>query len=484
MEKLSTGLDWLLVISAAAALLTPVLTAGPEGRPRYAANPKASQFFGLFVVVFALVLLLAYGLQLVAFPAGVIAWGGGALLMFLLGLFKLPLLSRAALLLLISWFMLPADLLEIRPQMQLIGWLGGLVAWKLAASLLEEEQADFLDLLPAALLAIGWYWNHTAPVPATQQAVLPLVLSLSLLLNAVQHLKLPVSNPWALAGMMALIGGMSTWLSIQTFVVALDPAPWVTLFAGAILLGFALQALGAAKHDPVSASQGSLAPNAMISLVLVGIATLVASRLFGTVGWVVLGAAMIAVARPNATVVVAALFWLARVLLQGFIFQYNPNVTGINITHTYASAGLYAGLVLMLLLPVLLLKLRVDNDEAPQKAPLAHLLPLAALVLGGFLFSGLANFFLHAEATGSLLVALVVGGIGVAMLYGHAFRQQVMLTSLWVINGCLLLHDLIPLGNEADKSLKLMVLGAALLVSFGLLWLSLQGLSRKPVEVA
>ena len=63
------------------------------------------------------------------------------------------------------------------------------------------------------------------------------------------------------------------------------------------------------------------------------------------VGLLVLAPTTMVALRPNVAIF-AGLFWTVRVLLQAFVVQYNPNVTGINLMHSYTSAALYGDLCL------------------------------------------------------------------------------------------------------------------------------------------
>ena len=84
------------------------------------------------------------------------------------------------------------------------------------------------------------------------------------------------------------------------------------------------------------------------NILLVGICTLVASRLFGMEGLLILAAATVVAPIPGSALI-AGLFWSSRALLQSYVSQFNPNVTGVNLMHNYASAALYAGFLVIIL---------------------------------------------------------------------------------------------------------------------------------------
>jgi len=240
------------------------------------------------------------------------------------------------------------------------------------------------------------------------------------------------------------------------------------------------------------------APQAgVIALLLLGMATLVASRLFGTAGWVVLAVGLLSNRRSGSYVSVAAMFLLARVLLQAFLTQFSANVTGINITHPYASAALFVGFAMMLILPNWLNALpatapAVPHNDAeilndPKRLSLI-LIPFVLLGLGSLLFAGLSNYFLHAEATASLLLALIVSGLGVSLLaqfYSPQARAMPLFATLLTLAGALVSPEILDWGNEAEKGQKLVVLGVALALILLMAFLTQRlGSGRKSIQVS
>jgi hypothetical protein len=283
---------------------------------------------------------------------------------------------------------------------------------------------------------------------------------------------------------VVITGGLAAWLLCQTLLLQPKFLPWVWLFAGGVLLAFLLPAVSASDSSDASSSLSGAS-----QLVLIGIAALVASRLFGTLGWMVLAAGLLANPTQNRAVALATLFFTGRSLLQVYLFQYNPNVTGINITHPYASAALYVGFAVLLLLPNVLNRLLLPyTEETDTVSPPENRAAWAILLFAALLAGTLANYFLHAEATGSLLVAMLIAGLGVGLLgrfqAAHASTYALLLPMV-TISGAMLSQELLTTGNEAEKSQKLVVLGVLLLVSLlagFLLWRT--GSGRKPVAVA
>lgn len=372
-------------------------------------------------------------------------------------------------------------------QIPALSYLFGLTAGKAM-----NPSAAWEDLALPATWLIGHYWIALASpesMLASHQALLTLFLAVTLLMRAIQSLGLLPKQPSVLTPAFVVItSGLAAWLGVQTLVLKPALLNWVWLFTGGTLLGSLLDAGASNDHQNTSSTPPSLVQSA-IQLVLIGIAALVASRLFGTLGWVVLATGLLGNRNAGQAVMVGILFFLARTLLQGFLLQYNPNVTGINITHPYASAALYIGFALMLLLPGLLNRLcpspsnaQAIEPQASQPAPAISLFSIGCVLIGG-----LSNYFLHAEATGSLLVALTTAGLGVSLLgriQSSSANAYPILFSILTINGALLGHELLDMGNEADKAQKLTLLGITLIIALALLLVSQKlGSGRKPVQV-
>jgi hypothetical protein len=365
----------------------------------------------------------------------------------------------------------------------------GLMIGKLGQSATWE---DFT--LPATWLA-GLYWIVTSVAEKAmpeQASLLTLMLAMALLLRAAQAVPLLRNIPsiWR-ALFLTVTAGLGGWLVIQN--ILLQPAllPWAGLFAGGTVLGFLIPS-PVAVTDVSRTSSDEAGPTqiGLIALLLTGIATLIASRLFDSLGWVILAAGFIVNRQSNGYVDAGALFLLSRLLLQAFLVQYNANVTGINITHPYASAAMFAGFAGMLIITGWFKWLAVSTDSPDRNAAFNQSMPQHVtqwlLCLGTVLVAGLSNYFLHAEATASLLLALVVTGVCLGYLANFKSPQltgmPLMLTLLSLCS-VLAMPEVLNWGNEAEKNQKLIVLGVALLlfVIGGVIQRFSSG--RKPIQV-
>jgi hypothetical protein len=379
---------------------------------------------------------------------------------------------------------------------------------------------EWIDFLWPATWIVGLYWLITSmPESALlpQAALLSVFVAIGLVARTGQALPALKNTAPTLAALFTVItGGLAAWLAVQNLLLQPAFMPWVGLFAGGLALGYLLWAptvnpthFNAKAESPAAPTLGSL-PAGGIALALIGVAALVASRLFGTLGWVVLVAGLLSNRRTGSLVSVAGLFLLGRVLLQVFLTQYNANVTGINITHPYASAALYLGFAIMLSLPGWLNLLNGKNyaisarpvseelETDADEQSLAGAVPLgqtdfsmpsvSLLILGPLLMAGLSNYFLHAEATASLLLALLVAGLGVSLLVGFKTAKNrgiPLFLCLFSVTGALASPDVLNWGNQAEKGQKLTVLAVALIVILLAGFLAQRTVSgRKPVQVS
>jgi hypothetical protein len=455
--------------------LAPLLAHGvkPQLQPKLDKPTLIALALGLPVLIVAYLTLFLLKLDS---AATVLFAGFGFLGFWLLSCFNLSAGLAGIPLLLGAVFMAGINPDSSQPSMPLIAYTLGLIV---AKSFFPHRK--LMDLLLPAIYCVGFYWIQLSSpqgLAASYQALLMLALSIALVLRGLQALPVMVAaNIVVRAAFVTVVSGLLAWLGIQNLLLQPGLTHWAWLFAGGSLLGFLL------GSEPDDVESGAFLKGA-IPLVGVGIAALLASRLFGTVGWLVLAATVLSNPKANRIPSVVSLFFVGRVLLQGFIYQFNPNVTGINITHPYASAALYAGIAVMLILPGFL-NVSTRTSEAGQTLSVRQ---LALSVLLALLTAGLSNYFLHAEATGSLLTALLIAGLSVSLLgrFSAAVSQAYpLLLSFLITAGCLLSHELLEAGNGAEKPEKLWVLGATLLVCLVLFALGLKSASRRdPVPVS
>ncbi len=494
MTVASPLLIWL-ALACGAGLVLPFLTGGkPALRWQWTSVQTQQLVWGGSLL--GLAALLAVGLQLAVAQSLGFALAGFVAMAVLSG-FRLP-VGVPGILLLIPAFFLGGAGDALIPIQNVQAYLLGLLLAQVAPS---ERSFRWLDFLWPAIFAVGSVWISLTSAQntwANQQGLLLLAIAIAVFLRGVSLLPALSGSKPLQALFICVMSGLLAWLGIQNVLLQPGLSPWAFLFAGGSLLGFGLSALESSSSSKPVAIRA-------VQLLLLGLATLVVSRLFGSTGWLVLAASLLSATGsvPNkaahsnlqpsldqqpagfSVVGLASLFLVGRVLLQTFIVQFNPNVTGINITHPYASAALYGGFAFMLLLPSLL-KAAKTGSETQTTSPHGFL----PVVLGAvaLLSAGLANYFLHAEATGSFLTALWVTGVGVSLLGTFTDEQScfapLQLAFLATLT-CVLSPELIEAGNLADKTEKLWVLAGAF-VAYSALAVLIQkkGSGRQAIPVA
>lgn len=472
---MNPGVQLAFILACLIAVAVPLLKDGLKTQLSW--RHDANRLSGLKVGLGTFLVLYGLGWLLQQPTAGGIPYFlTGFALSWGLGGMRLSPGIAGIVLLLVAFMLFPLSSSNAEPSViPSLSYLFGLTA---ASFFSRPDGSDpnerLIDWAIPALWLTGSFWiSQTSPDNwlVTHQSLLLVFLSLALLLRALLRLDwLPEKNPVIPMAFTVLVGALAGWLAVQNVLFQPSLLNWAWLFAGGLLLAFLLDwPLGE------EADESGFSLRTIITLVLIGIGTLVASRLFGTLGWLVLASALLVRNQPSSGLNLAMLFLVTRSLLQGFIQQYNPNLTGINLVHPYAGAALYAGFILMLLLPVLFKR----GGDRP--------FGWALILAGGVILAALGNYFLHSEAMSSLLVALTVAGVGVSalgFLPGKADRSNPLMLAVFLINGALLTNGLIDAGNEAERTQKIMVLAAGVLLFALLFWLGQRGdLRRKPVEV-
>jgi hypothetical protein len=464
MIQLSTGTLLFFGVAMVLALLLPFLRGEIKPSVSLALKREDWKPFGLFLAPFALL----YGIALL------FHWEiANSFLYFFLGFTLTWLITRLALpaeiqgnLLLVTTLLLTLTLKDANYLgLSLVSYLAGLTTWAVKEIFIpQQERPSWQPVIPSLCWLSALYWIQLTMVETQQPAYQNLIigaLGLAAVLGSLEKTPLPLGEKFCLKPLvLALTGGLGMWLLINNILVSPNLLPWAGLFAGGIILAKMLK----------DQSESSLSlPHLFIALILMGIGTLFASRIFGALGWVMLAVSMLVFLKPR-FVMYAGLFWLIRLMLQGFIYAYNPNVTGINVTHPYASAALYGGLALGLTLPILLGNLASARNQ------------LAGFLGGAILLPLTANYFFQSETIASLLLAVTIAGaIGVFLagtLYSktedHPQPETMLFFPLIMTLTAILSNPLIDIGTQTTRSQKLTVL----LVIFILLTLGWFGFQK------
>jgi hypothetical protein len=341
----------------------------------------------------------------------------------------------------------------------LAAMIAGLFVWKLSDNLLQPEKSTLEDLLPSLTWLVTVYWASVGGSTinnVVQESIVLGTLVVSMFLRWVQRpLFAKGDKAYLKRIVLSLTGGLSV-LCVITKVVDAATMSKIAAIAGAgFIFAYLLQTTDEKEDDATV--------RGLKQLIYIGIFTLVASRLFGMIGVLVLAATML-VATKSGAAYIAGIYWAVKALVQTFIAQYNLNVTGVNLTHSYTSAALYAGLLLIVVLSILI-------RDSKEKRWLTVLLLAAAVTLP----IG-SNYFVHPEPTSGMLIAASVASILMCAM-GPAFYQRLVdghenliLIPGVMAGGALLSHELLQIGEASTAHDRLMVIGglAALMVVLGI----------------
>lgn len=350
---------------------------------------------------------------------------------------------------------LPAD-----SETAVASMISGLLVWKLADNLLLPERSTLEDILPSMIWLTTVYWARVGGATVNADIQMPVILgtlAVSFSLRWVQRPLLHKGDPVYLKRVvLSLTGGLAVLCVITKVVAATGALPKMAAIAGAgYIFAYFLQTIDDKDEDPIV--------KGLKQLIYIGIFTLVASRLFGMLGVLLLAATMM-VATKSGTAHVAGMFWTAKALIQTFVAQHNPNVTGVNLTHSYASGALYAGFLAIVVLSLLM------RDSKEKRW-------LLMLLLGGATVMPLAsNYFVHPEPTSALLIAASVAAILMTAL-GAAFYQRrveghenLILLPGVMASAALMSYELLEKGQASTAHDRLTALGvlAVLVIILGI----------------
>lgn len=360
---------------------------------------------------------------------------------------------------------LPADNFGI----PVVASISGLLLYKVVDNLSGEGESSLEDILPVFVWLTGTYWLETAGLSGkadNRDGLILGVLTAGIFLRWVQSFILYDDRNWFKRLLLSLTGGGATLIIINKLLLATEIDKIAALAGAGFFMTYIFQAMEGGEGGMETVARTAK------RLILIGIFTLLATRLFGMLGLLVIAAPIIVATKPGVAHI-ASMFFASRVLLQSFIFQFNPNVTGVNITHAYTTAALFAGFFLVVMLSLLLKNIRERWVMTLIFAAAAIALPPAA------------NFFLHAEPTASLLVSSLVAAVMFVIfspaLYGADLpkHETIILLPAGMTAFAALSNALIPLGNEATSDAKLYVLIVAAVI-FAVAWAAKRYITSRP----
>lgn len=356
-----------------------------------------------FKVILAIILPVG-GILLASQSAGLSMAGaapyfaGAVALPYLVSAINLPPFLRGLLILGASvafTCFVPAD----NYQSPLAAVVAGLVCWKSAQNILKQENSTLEDFLPAYLWLVTMYWTKTVDSESWVGHHQNLILAsfiVAYFMRWIQDPFLKVDKLYVKRACLAITGGLVLLILVTKVIVVMDLAKICAIGGAGYLLTYMLQAM-----DKVGPNE-SVATKSFKQLLFIGIFTLLSTRLFFTPGLIVLAIAT-CIATASGAAMIAGLYWGSYIFLNTFIYKFNSSMTGINVMHPYTSAALYAGF-LIAITAALLIRERIDNRAKALLFISATLIAPAS-----------TNFFLHAEPTSSLLLAVLIGCVTISI---------------------------------------------------------------------
>lgn len=446
MTTLSTN-TLILFFGTAALVFSWFFVRGKQWSELSAKTMAPSMKAAVFVLLPFLALFGLAQLGSLTIASSVLYFAPAMLVPFILS--RLNFLPFERSILMLAMFVGTCMVLPANSEPAIAAMIGGLFVWKISDNLLLPEKSTLEDLLPSLIWLTTVYWSHVGggTISATIQESLVLgTMAVSMFLRWVQRPLFAKGDKVYLKRIvLALTGGLSV-LCVITKVIDAATMPKIAAIAGAgFIFAYLLQTTDDKEEDATV--------KGLKQLIYIGIFTLVASRLFGMLGVLVLAGTML-VATKSGTAHIAGMFWAIKALIQTFVAQYNPNVTGVNLTHSYTSAALYAGFLLVVVLSVFI------RDSKEKRW-------LTVLLLGGTVALPVgSNYFVHPEPTSSMLIAASVAAILMCAM-GSALYQRAVEAheNLILIPGvmaasALLSHELLELGQASTAHDRLVAIGA------------------------
>ncbi|MBU6452686.1 MAG: hypothetical protein KGS72_12950 [Cyanobacteria bacterium REEB67] len=327
----------------------------------------------------------------------------------------------------------------------------GLLSWKIIANFLNGEKAVLADVAPSALYIAGQIFVHAAYSGAGAVQARDVVNSAFISSTLVNWFQRPFRSDDAFLlkrFMLSATGGLIFLILVTKVILAPQYAPMAMLIGAGFAFSFVLDGQG--FKPGTSTRLGAL--DLIRNLLVIGCITLLATRLYGNLGLTVV-AATASISFFSQAPAIAALYVAARLLEQAFCVEHVANVTGINLLHPYVSAAQYFGFFTAGALLLLLKEGRLRFFDT------------MAVSVVGVVAPALVNYFLHAEASGSYLIALTVSSLLLAILGQRFFEENeanlcgsLMLVATQASAIGLFTAELLDLGNAASNPERLKVI--------------------------
>lgn len=334
-------------------------------------------------------------------------------------------------------------------------YLAGMLSWKVVSNVLNPLEARLDDVAPvfAFLAALA----QQGSVAGRNADMITGAFCVATLLNLMQRPFMKDDKIWLKRSILVIAGGLGMLIVITKGVNAMSYSNMAVLMGAGFGAMYALDAIARmAKKEDVTPAERSI--KFVKQVLIIGIFTLLATRLYGNVGLACI-AACVLVGSFSQVPACAAIFFGSRLLEQAFADLAISNVTGINLQHTYVSAAQYLGFFVISALIVMTRDTRVLNRDLKVDA--------CALALVATFGTALVNFFLHGEPTGSYLVALSAAGVTALILMQSLFADKgeenrslsIILVPALASASAVLSSQLVRMGADAGMNERMTVLG-------------------------
>lgn len=369
-------------------------------------------------------------------------------------------------------------------------WMAfGLCLPKLAAPWLLAPQGEGCSncwqelMAPLALLgALSWVYavsdySNTVPMHMLSLMVVTIAWTLRVVTSLPQLSQL--SPKWVLPLATSAAGGLMLLTVTSNLLLKPGMAMWSLWFGLGVLLMATISCLSACHANDDEPKSFARLYWPMGALGLLGLAALLLTRLVGPFGWVLLSAAAVSClgfTKGTRWVMLAALFAVGKLWMMSLVNVTNASVSGVNLMHTYTTAGMIAGLAAVWLLPTWMRSF----TSMPAMA--------WSMLVGVLLIPPALNLFAHTEPSQSFYLAFGASALVCGFLPLHArdestwpMYEGMMVLGVFLPISSLAWDALYELGNTATRTDQLWALLATLvLVVVGVLlpsWMPKQPVS-------
>ncbi len=297
----------------------------------------------------------------------------------------------------------PSENLELAAA----AYLFGALAIRLVLNFLKPKESRLDDIAPPFVYLAGAMFvrcgaTGSGTTALTQMAMINSAFIIATLMTLMQRPFMRDDKILVKRLVLTLSAGLAYLVMVTKAVGAPEYARMAALVGVGYGMAYALDAL-AIKKD--------CATGAVKQILIIGIFSLLAAKLYGNLGLTCLAAGCM-VGNFSQIPAAAALYFGARVLEQVFAYTNVSNVTGINLNHPSVSAAVYLGLFSALGLSALL------KDVSDRR-----ILAAAAAIAAAF-GTCAVSYLLHSEAAGGYLISLIISGVMVSIIGQSFFPEE------------------------------------------------------------